>query len=70
MTSFFWHLGEQGEGEEWMATFKTTSARYADLEAHLVVEHAWTNPEVTAIKLNRGSETYLRWLETSTAPET
>jgi periplasmic divalent cation tolerance protein len=69
VTSFFWHLGEQGEGEEWIATFKTTSARYAELEAHLVREHTWENPEVTAVKLARGTEGYLRWLETATTPE-
>jgi periplasmic divalent cation tolerance protein len=64
--SFFWHLGEQGESEEWIATFKTTSARYPELEAHLVAGHPWRNPEVTAIPLVRGAEGYLRWLETST----
>lgn len=66
VTSFFWHLGERGEGEEWIATFKTTNARYSELEAHLIAEHAWKNPEVTAIKLERGAEGYLRWLEAST----
>jgi periplasmic divalent cation tolerance protein len=64
--SFFWHLGEQGEGEEWIATFKTTSSRYSALEAHLVAEHPWKSPEVTAIRLDRGAEAYLRWVEAST----
>src|SRR3954451_1692986 len=68
VASFFWHLGEQGEGEEWIATFKTTSARYAELEAHLIAEHSWQNPEVTVIKLETGSAGYLKWLETSTTP--
>jgi periplasmic divalent cation tolerance protein len=69
VASFFWHLGEQGEGKEWIATFKTTSARYPDLEAHVLAEHPWSNPEVTAIKLERGAADYLRWLETSTTPD-
>ena len=68
VASFFWHLGEQGEGEEWIITFKATSARYADLEEHVIAEHPWSNPEVIAIKLDRGAEGYLRWLETSTTP--
>lgn len=69
VASFFWHLGKQGDGEEWIATFKTTSARYGELEAHLVAEHRWQNPEVTAIRLERGTEGYLRWLETSTTAD-
>lgn len=69
VASFFWHLGEQGEGEEWIATFKTTDKRYAELEAHLITEHAWENPEVTAVKLERGAAGYLEWLEASTNPD-
>lgn len=69
VASFFWHLGEQGEGEEWIATFKTTSERYAELEAHLVRAHTWDNPEVTAVKLDRGTAGYLRWMETAATPE-
>ncbi|MGW4482390.1 divalent-cation tolerance protein CutA [Amycolatopsis sp. NPDC004368] len=69
VTSYFWHLGEAGEGEEWVVTFKTTSVRYDELEAHVVAEHPWAKPEVTAIELARGSADYLRWLEASTARE-
>lgn len=69
VTSFFWHLGEQGEGEEWIALFRTTSDRYIALEAHLIAEHPWNNPEVTAVKLAAGSAGYLRWLEMATTPD-
>ncbi|MBB5156253.1 divalent-cation tolerance protein CutA [Saccharopolyspora phatthalungensis] len=67
--SYFWHLGKAGAGEEWIATFKTTSDRYEDLESHLIAEHCWNKPEVTAIKLDRGSADYLRWVETSTTSD-
>ncbi|RSM41476.1 divalent-cation tolerance protein CutA [Amycolatopsis balhimycina DSM 5908] len=66
VASFFWHLGEQGEGEEWNVTFKTTDARYAELEAHIVEQHPWSKPEVTAVELVRGSADYLQWVEAST----
>ena len=66
VTSYFWHLGEAGHGEEWIATFKTTSARYSDLEAHIVAKHVWNKPEVTAVRLEVGSADYLRWIEDST----
>ncbi|SFQ25570.1 divalent cation tolerance protein [Amycolatopsis arida] len=66
VTSYFWHLGEEGNGEEWIATFRTTSERYAELEAHLIAEHPWTNPEVTAVKIAAGASGYLRWLVETT----
>ena len=60
--SFFWHLGEQGEGQEWHAVLKTTRQRYPDLEAHLIAEHPWDNPEVSAVEID-GSAAYLDWIE-------
>jgi periplasmic divalent cation tolerance protein len=69
VVSFWWHHGEQGEGEEWLAVFKTTSVRYADLEAHLIAGHPWNKPEVTAVKIEAGAADYLRWLETTTDTE-
>lgn len=67
MASFFWHLGEAGEGEEWQVVLKTTMAAYADLERHLVSEHPWDKPEVVAVPLVAGSEPFLKWLADSTA---
>ncbi|WP_326836754.1 divalent-cation tolerance protein CutA [Amycolatopsis rhabdoformis] len=69
VASYFWHLGEAGQGEEWVVTFKTTGARYDDLETHIRAEHPWDKPEVTGIELSRGSADYLRWLDTATTPE-
>jgi len=67
-TSYFWHHGEFGEGEEWVVILKTTASRYADLEAHLLTEHPWDNPEVTALPITNGSDGYLSWLDRSTSP--
>ena len=36
-------------------TFKTTDARYAELEALIIEQHPWNKPEVTAVELVRGS---------------
>lgn len=63
--SFFWHLGEFGEGEEWVVVLRTTSERYGELETHLLSEHPWDNPEVVAIGLEAGSAAYLDWLTRS-----
>lgn len=67
VASVFWHDGEFGEGEEWTVSFKTTSARYAELEAHLVANHEWRNPEVTAVPLARASAAYVEWVRRVTA---
>ncbi|GAA3068571.1 hypothetical protein GCM10010464_35960 [Pseudonocardia yunnanensis] len=63
VVSFFWHDGQFGQGEEWKVSFKTTEARYRDLEAHLMANHVWSNPEVTAVPLVRASASYVEWVE-------
>jgi periplasmic divalent cation tolerance protein len=49
-------------------TLKTTTTRYAELEAHLLAGHPWDNPEVSAIEISHGSRSYLAWLDSSTNP--
>jgi len=68
VTSVFWHLGEQGTGEEYQVLLYTTSARYPDLEAYLLREHPWDNPQVTATPIVAGSAGCLEWLRQSTVP--
>jgi periplasmic divalent cation tolerance protein len=67
VVSVFWHLGEYGETEEWQIVMKTTAARYMELEAHLLREHPWDNPEVTAVEIAAGSRQYLDWLDRTTS---
>ena len=67
VASAFWHNGEFGQGEEWVVSFKTTAARYDELEAHLIEHHEWRNPEVTAVPLARASAAYVEWVERVTA---
>ncbi|HEX7662170.1 MAG TPA: divalent cation tolerance protein CutA [Pseudonocardiaceae bacterium] len=63
VTSFFWHKGESGEGEEWQVILKTTADRYPDLEALLLREHTWENPEISAVPLVAGTSTYFAWID-------
>lgn len=65
--SVFWHKGEHGTGEEWQVLLKTTSARYDELQAHLLEHHPWDSPEVCAVPITNGAPAYLRWLDASTA---
>lgn len=63
VASFFWHQGQSGEGQEWQVTLKTTADRYNDLEALLLSEHTWENPEITAVPLVAGTAAYFAWLD-------
>ncbi|GAA1884766.1 divalent-cation tolerance protein CutA [Streptantibioticus ferralitis] len=67
--SAFWHEGEFGTGREWQLLLKTRADRYADLEAHLLQHHPWTNPEISAVPIVAGSDACLRWVERTTAPD-
>jgi periplasmic divalent cation tolerance protein len=67
--SVFWHAGEFGTGEEWVLTLKTTSERYPELEAHLLANHPWTNPELTAVPIAAAPLPYLDWVARSVSPK-
>ncbi|MFI7345298.1 divalent-cation tolerance protein CutA [Streptomyces sp. NPDC049936] len=67
VTSVFWHAGEFGTNEEYQLLLKTAAARYPELEAHLVENHPWTNPEVVAVPLAAGAAPYLEWIDRTTA---
>lgn len=65
VTSFWWHLGKQGDGQEWQAVFQTTQARFAQLEALIIAEHPWQKPEVSTVPLG-GNADYLEWVISAT----
>jgi periplasmic divalent cation tolerance protein len=67
VTSVFWHLGEQGQSEEWRLLLYTTADRYTALETHLLDRHPWTNPQVIATPIVAGSTACLEWLRQSVA---
>jgi periplasmic divalent cation tolerance protein len=66
VASIVWHHGDVVEGDEWLVVLVTTSDRYAALEQHLIREHPWTNPQVTATQVVRGSPAYLNWVSRTT----
>ncbi|GLH94883.1 divalent-cation tolerance protein CutA [Phytohabitans aurantiacus] len=65
--SVYWHLGEQGQGEEYRVLLYTTGDRYPELEQLLINEHPWDKPQVTATPIVKGSAACLEWLRQSTA---
>ncbi|MGP4089362.1 divalent-cation tolerance protein CutA [Streptomyces sp. KR55] len=67
--SAFWHDGEFGTGKEWQLLLKTTQARYAELEAHLLKNHPWQNPEIAAVPIEAGAKGCLDWIAANTTAE-
>ncbi|MGA5406929.1 divalent-cation tolerance protein CutA [Streptomyces lavendulocolor] len=65
VVSVFWHLGEYGTGEEYKVLLTTTAERYPELEAHLLAEHPWDNPELIATPITAGSASALEWIRSS-----
>lgn len=54
--------------EEHPVLIKTTSERYAALEAALREAHPYELPEIIAVPIERGLPAYLDWLAAETTP--
>ncbi len=48
--------------EEWLCLIKTTVTCYPDLERALEELHPYETPEIIAVPITAGSNTYLTWL--------
>ena len=59
--------GRVARDSETLMITKTTAERYAELEEQIKALHSYTTPEVIAIRIERGSEAYLKWLGESVA---
>lgn len=67
VTSVYRWQGAIETDEEWQVLFKTTEARYAALEAHLLAAHDYDTPEIIATPVVHASPAYLAWIATETA---
>ncbi|MEL6555373.1 MAG: divalent-cation tolerance protein CutA [Cyanobacteria bacterium J06621_11] len=48
---------------------KTRSTLFDDISAVIKRESSYDNPEIVAIPITQGSQTYFTWLETETLPQ-
>ncbi|MGQ4387527.1 divalent-cation tolerance protein CutA [Streptomyces sp. SAS_270] len=69
VTSVYRWKGVVETAAEWQVLFKTTAARYDDLESYLRHAHDYDTPEIIATPIVRGSADYLRWVEEETTEE-
>lgn len=58
---FFWE-GAREEAAEVLAVAKTTQERFEDLVVRVKLLHGYSVPEIIALPIFQGNESYLRWL--------
>ena len=66
LTSTYWWRGEIDTAQEWQVIFKTTAARYAQLEQHLRTNHSYETPEIVGTPIVAGASAYLDWVREQT----
>ena len=66
-TSIYRWEGKIETATEHKLFIKTTRARFADVERIVKTEHPYQVPEIVALTVTAGSESYLRWLASETA---
>jgi periplasmic divalent cation tolerance protein len=69
ITSVYRWQGAVETEQEWRVQYKTTAARYPELEEHIKATHGYATPEIIATPVVGGSAEYLAWLVTETAAE-
>jgi periplasmic divalent cation tolerance protein len=60
--------GKIARDAETLMIIKTTADSYDALEKRVIELHSYDTPEVIALRINRGSEKYLNWLQTESGP--
>lgn len=63
MTSFYFWEGEVQRDPEHLLLIKTTDSAYGSLEAFILENHSYDDPEIVAVEALKVSEGYLDWLE-------
>jgi Uncharacterized protein involved in tolerance to divalent cations len=61
--------GQVEQADETLVVYKTSAARYPDLEAFLLRSHPYEVPEIIALPLSAGSAAYVRWVIDNSGPE-
>jgi periplasmic divalent cation tolerance protein len=61
LSTYRWR-GAVERAAEWLCLVKTSADRYGAVEAWLAEHHTYETPEITAVRIERGSDAYLGWL--------
>jgi len=68
MTSTYWWDDGVERAEEWLVMLKLPADRYDELAALLTERHSYDEPEIIAIPIVRGADSYLSWMTEETRP--
>ncbi len=63
ITSFYWWQGKIEQSQEWLCVAKTERKLFAQIEEIIKRLHSYEVPEILAIPVVAGSESYLKWLQ-------
>lgn len=66
ITSTYWWQGKIEIEEEWTCAAKTRKERYEDVEKAIREVHPYDEPEIVALLLVNGSQSYLDWIAAET----
>jgi len=67
MRSVYWWKGKIEEAKEHLLIVKTTGENLEGLTSRVKGLHSYEVPEVIALKIEGGSDDYLRWVEENTS---
>jgi periplasmic divalent cation tolerance protein len=67
MTSTYWWQGKMEIEKEWTCAAKTRRELYRDVEKAIREVHPYAEPEIIALPIVAGSQSYLEWIATETA---
>jgi periplasmic divalent cation tolerance protein len=62
MKSFYFWNGVVQKDEEFLLLIKTTAEKFAEVETFIKSNHSYETPEVIAVKVDKVSDHYFRWL--------
>lgn len=65
--SSYWWQGKIEQAEEWLCIAKTERKLFAPIAETITALHSYDVPEVLAVPIVEGSESYLRWLQAQVA---
>lgn len=60
--SYYWWKGKREEGSEWQVVMKTRLEIYPQLEQEILSMHPYEVPEIIAMPITQGLESYLKWI--------
>ncbi|MDO8637164.1 MAG: divalent-cation tolerance protein CutA [Dehalococcoidia bacterium] len=63
ITSIYWWEGKIDSAEEWLCIIKSRNDLYKELEKAIQQIHPYKVPEILAVPVVEGSQSYLEWLD-------